>query len=153
MKYTIDGSTLTGIADAIRTQYGEDTPIAVSDMAEAILGISGGGGGEGQFNVATTMLMAEGNTLTFEHDLGTVPRFFIIFPTNLSDIVGNLTYKFVAGLGAYGVTSCVGTGNAAALRAVSATNTIAKDENTITYTVVSTTYKLAVGVEYSCIYW
>lgn len=45
-KYVIDSSTLTDIADAIRTQYGENTRIAVSDMAEAILGIEGGGGGD-----------------------------------------------------------------------------------------------------------
>lgn len=45
-KYIIDSSTLTDIADAIRTQYGENTRIAVSDMAEAILGIEGGGGGD-----------------------------------------------------------------------------------------------------------
>lgn len=41
MKYSIEGSTLTDIANAIREQYGEDSAIAVSDMAEAILGISG----------------------------------------------------------------------------------------------------------------
>lgn len=41
MFYKIEDITLIGIANAIREQYGEDSPIATTDMEEAILGISG----------------------------------------------------------------------------------------------------------------
>ncbi len=41
-KYTIDSTTLTGIADAIREKGGTADPIATSAMAEAILALKGG---------------------------------------------------------------------------------------------------------------
>ena len=41
-KYTIEDSTLTGIADAIREKMGTADPIATSAMAEAILALKGG---------------------------------------------------------------------------------------------------------------
>lgn len=42
-KYTIEGQTLTDIADAIRGQTGDENPIAVSDYAAQIASIQGGG--------------------------------------------------------------------------------------------------------------
>lgn len=65
-KYSIDGSTLTDIADAIRTQYGEDNPIAVSDMAEAILGISGEGGGGLPDNIELVEFVPTSNSDYYE---------------------------------------------------------------------------------------
>ena len=44
MKYSIDGSTLTDIADAIREKTGDTAALTAAAMAEAIAGISGGGG-------------------------------------------------------------------------------------------------------------
>lgn len=55
-KYTIEGQTLTDIADAIREQTGDENPIAVSDFASSIASISGGG----SVNYSTT-----------EHEVGT----------------------------------------------------------------------------------
>lgn len=77
-KYSIDSSTLTDIADAIRGKYGETDKIAVTDFAEAILGISGGGD-----------LVAETGDFTFsenlqdevyvEHSLEKVPQYIIVW--------------------------------------------------------------------------
>lgn len=41
-KYLVDGETLTDIADAIREQTGESSPIMLSDFAQQIAAISGG---------------------------------------------------------------------------------------------------------------
>lgn len=41
--YTIQESTLTDIADAIRSKKGTSAPIAVTDLADEIESISGGG--------------------------------------------------------------------------------------------------------------
>lgn len=98
-KYSIDGSTLTGIANAIREQYGEDTPIAVSDMEEAIREIEGGGGGEsvpfdvtfGDITPTSTINMANG--LTIDHQLGYVPNMFLLY----SDVYDKATlYELVS---------------------------------------------------------
>lgn len=43
MKYAIDETTLTGIADAIRGKTGGTDPILTEDMATQIEGITGGG--------------------------------------------------------------------------------------------------------------
>ena len=45
-KYSIEDTTLTGIADAIRGKTGGTDPVAVSDMAAQIEGIEVGGGGD-----------------------------------------------------------------------------------------------------------
>lgn len=44
-KYVIDSSTLTSIADAVRTKGGTTDPIVVSDIPTAIANIPSGGGG------------------------------------------------------------------------------------------------------------
>lgn len=44
MKYSIEGQTLTDIADAIREKTGDTAALTAAAMAEAIAGISGGGG-------------------------------------------------------------------------------------------------------------
>ena len=43
-KYIIDGSTLTGIADAIRAKKGTSAPVAVTDFASEVASIETGGG-------------------------------------------------------------------------------------------------------------
>ena len=43
IKYSIEDTTLTDIADAIRSKTGETSPIAVPEMAEKIKSIEGGG--------------------------------------------------------------------------------------------------------------
>lgn len=58
-KYVIDSSTLTSIADAVRTKGGTTAPIVVSDIPTAIANLPSGGGGG---------LTAE--DLTFSGDLG-----------------------------------------------------------------------------------
>ena len=45
-KYVIDSSTLTSIADAVRTKGGTTDPIVVSDIPTAIANIPSGGGGD-----------------------------------------------------------------------------------------------------------
>lgn len=78
--FTIKKSTLEGIANAIRGQYGETDKIAVSDFAEAISGIEGGGS-----EIPSNVYMAEfspiepTNVITFEHTLGKTPYFWGVF--------------------------------------------------------------------------
>ena len=93
MKYSIDSSTLIGIADAIRTQYGEDTPIAASDMAEAILGIEGGGGGSFLFETGTFTVLDGTQSPTVYHGLGKVPT-FLMFATNATARDGRMCGGF-----------------------------------------------------------
>ena len=45
-KYVIDSSTLTSIADAVRTKGGTTEPIVVSDIPTAITNLPSGGGGD-----------------------------------------------------------------------------------------------------------
>ena len=45
-KYVIDSSTLTSIADAVRTKGGTTDPIVVSDIPTAIANLPSGGGGD-----------------------------------------------------------------------------------------------------------
>lgn len=65
-KYSIQSSTLQGIADAIRTKKESEDPIAVSDFADEILSIQGGGA---LYPQATKTLIVDNtsltNTLTF----------------------------------------------------------------------------------------
>lgn len=80
-KYSIDSSTLTDIADAIRTQYGEASPIAVTDMAEAILGIEGGGGEANNIDMGDiTFTAASTDEVVIEHSLGEIPQYLFVFP-------------------------------------------------------------------------
>lgn len=132
-KYTIEGSTLTGIADAIRTQYGEDTPIAVSDMAEAILGIEGGGGGlpEG-WESGEIELLSDTNVLTIEHDAGR-GNYLLLLISNLP-----VTMKIIFAF--HGVSGSIVRSSAMAtfigrLNNVSVGNafTMTADSNTLTY--------------------
>ena len=52
-KYSIDGSTLTDIADAIRSKTGDTAALTAAAMAEAIASISGGGGLEYESGIWT----------------------------------------------------------------------------------------------------
>lgn len=84
-KYTIDSSTLTDIADAIRGQYGETDKIAVTDFAEAIANIEGGGGSNGlfyqEFQHVGSAINLNGEALLIPLDVDDV-EFLIIFPLN-----------------------------------------------------------------------
>lgn len=152
-RVSIDDGILTDVANAIREQYGEDERINPLDFAELISAIEGGGG-ESQFNITATTLATESQTLTFEHDLGRKPIFCAIIPTNASDIIGKLAYKFVGIMIGLTTIGFSGTGNAGQLRAVSSTaSKLDISEETIIFTNENSTYKNAVGVEYSCIYW
>lgn len=158
-KYTIEESTLTSIADAIRTQYDDDSPINPLDMAEAILGIeSGGSGGELPFGISYTTLSTTGSSLTFEHDLGEQPKMFAIVPVNVSAVANNINYCFCGTV--YSTTTNLmagyyATGATGALRAVSSSTgvTMEATDSTITVSITSTTYKMFGGIEYACLYW
>lgn len=154
-KYTIEDTTLTSIADAIRTQYDDDSPINPLDMAEAILGIEGGGGGDIPFGISYTTLASESQTLTFEHDLGRVPIFCAIFPTDASDIIGEVAYRFVGTMLLLNAIGFCATSNTKALRNVASTSnfTFSNTDEVIVLNNASATYKYATGIEYACVYW
>lgn len=78
MKYSIEGSTLTDIANAIREQYGEDSAIAVSDMAEAILGIEGSGSEDSSlpfdYEAVEKVLTINSDAILIENPRGVTPK-------------------------------------------------------------------------------
>ncbi|MBO7274901.1 MAG: leucine-rich repeat protein [Clostridia bacterium] len=63
MDYIIKDTTLGAIADSIRAKTGSSDPIAVSDMATQIEGITGGGGGGSVEGYATVTFMNGGEVL------------------------------------------------------------------------------------------
>jgi len=87
-RVTIDDGILTDVADAIRTQYQDDSPISPLDFAEAILGIEGGGGGgmpQG-FEYGEVELMDDiTDAITIEHNCGQIPNMFLIWTDGFLD--------------------------------------------------------------------
>lgn len=146
--FTIKESTLEGIANAIREKTEETGPIAVSGFAEAIRNIKGGSTID---NIATCTLTADGTVLTFEHNLGYTPSFCFVFLSNPMEIIGVEAYKFLSA--EYKLTAVGGTGSNKLYRSVSTTPVWVVDDQHIEMTNVNSTYKLAVGKEYSCLYW
>lgn len=100
-KYTIDSSTLTDIADAIRTQYDDDSPINPLDMAEAILGIEGGGGGEYSVYIeeGTAELISDNRNLVVNHSLPIKPILAYVtkpsnFVTGTNNVLGGAVFEY-----------------------------------------------------------
>lgn len=75
--YVIQGSTLGGIADAIRTKKGTSSLIAVTDLATEIASISGGGGAFSSGSV--TITSGTTDPVTVEHGLGVEPNCIFVF--------------------------------------------------------------------------
>lgn len=73
-RYSVEDTTLTNIADAIRSKTGESGVILVNEMAEKISGISSGGSGGGS--------MVETCTVRLSAEVG-----FLLSPVYPSDIV------------------------------------------------------------------
>lgn len=79
-EYLIQDSTLTEIADAIRSKNGKSEFISVKNMAQAISALSIGDGS------SKNIIMASGKatgstdkTITIQHNLNVVPDIFIIY--------------------------------------------------------------------------
>lgn len=90
MFYKIEDATLIGIANAIREQYGEDSPIATTDMEEAIRGIEGsGGGGSGEsilpfeYEMFDVVIPADADYLFVPNPRSEAPIFGLIFSYDL----------------------------------------------------------------------
>lgn len=126
----------------------------VEDYMQAVVNVEGGGW-DLPFGIASTTLASESQTLTFEHDLGRNPIFCVIFPTDASEIIGQLAYRFVSTTMSLSSVAAVTTSNAKALRNTSSSSawSFDLDDETITFNNTHSTYKFALGVEYSCIYW
>lgn len=74
-KYSIDSSTLTAIADAIREKGGTSDPILAEGMAAAIAAIEAGGGcAIGTITPADTSI----DVLEIDHNLGAIPEFVML---------------------------------------------------------------------------
>ena len=74
--YLIQDSTLTGIANAIRSKTGSSNPILVEDMADEISSISGGGGGGSPVTLTYTEIGnddSQTGTITFTGDYHDYP--------------------------------------------------------------------------------
>ena len=82
-KYTINDTTLTSIADAIRAKGGTSAALTPAQMAEAIAAIQAGGGGGGVEWITGTITMSSDKGVGgFEFDLselGAPPDLFIVF--------------------------------------------------------------------------
>ena len=94
-KYSIKTSTLTGIANAIRTKTGASSLIDAENMAAAIAAIPSGGGGG---NAESGTIVGSGN-----HNL-TIPvskqysHVAVLPPAIVGNSAGNVTYTTVAAL-------------------------------------------------------
>lgn len=87
-RVTIDDGILTDIADAIRTQYQDDSPISPLDFADAILEIDGGGGETLPFNMSSgeiELMSDEVDALTIEHNYGAIPNIILLWCDGFSD--------------------------------------------------------------------
>lgn len=77
-KYSIEGSTLTGIADAIRSKTGSSGIVKVEDMAVLIAAIETGGGSTDAMKSSTGTITIASNVLAtsknIEHGLGVTPK-------------------------------------------------------------------------------
>lgn len=74
-KYSIEDTTLTAIADAIREKGGTSDPILTEGMAAAIAAIEAGGGcAIGTIIPADTSIDA----LEIDHNLGAIPEFVML---------------------------------------------------------------------------
>ena len=87
-QFIINDSTLTAIANAIRTKKGTSSPIAVSDFATEIASISGGGGAFA--NGTVTITSGTTDPVTVEHGLGVSPNCIFVFSD--ARIAGNVEY-------------------------------------------------------------
>ena len=78
--YTIKESTLTGMANALRSGLGDIGPIKGDELEARTLEVVGmiGSGGGGTLVGATGEFVATGTTMTVNHNLGTVPVFFLV---------------------------------------------------------------------------
>lgn len=79
MEYLIRDDTLSDIASAIKEKTGSSAPIKVSDFAEAIMGISGGGELPPNVFVTEFSPAEPTNVVTIEHTLGKTPYFWGVF--------------------------------------------------------------------------
>ena len=61
-RYSVEDTTLTNIADAIREKTGESGAILVNEMAEKISGISSGGTGNGDDLILNEVTITNDNT-------------------------------------------------------------------------------------------
>lgn len=87
VNYTIKGSTLTGIAEAIRSKTGGNDPIKVADMAAQIAAIVAGGSDKTPVLVKDSF-EATAKSQTITHTLGVVPDVAILFMTNTTSSSG-----------------------------------------------------------------
>lgn len=92
---SIEENTLTGIADAIRTQLGTSDDIRTVDMKEKILSIVSGGGDVygidgGEFSVTENTVLAN---YTFHHNLKEVPVVILVYADDYNKFPNNADTK------------------------------------------------------------
>ena len=81
-KYTINDTTLTGIADAIRAKGGTTAALTPAQMAEAIAAIEAGGGGGGYKTGTFTLAEFRGlrnNVYVIDHGLNSMPSYIFVY--------------------------------------------------------------------------
>lgn len=87
MRVSIDDGILTGIADAIRGQYGETEPISPLDFAELIEAIEGGGSGGLPFSLEYGEInpLSDSENLTIDYTLGKIPQIVLVWKDDEAD--------------------------------------------------------------------
>lgn len=121
-KYSIDGQTLTDIADAIREKTGDTAALTAAAMAEAIASISGGGGGLEYESGEWSGNGQNKANIPFTNQHDTPPTLFCVAPveelqnnepvmvayTYVADVVG--THVSYSGNSYYGIVTYPGIG-------------------------------------------
>lgn len=79
-KYTINDTTLTSIADAIRAKGGTTAALTPAQMAEAIAAIQAGGGGykTGTFTLAEFRKL-KNDSYVIDHGLNSMPSYIFVY--------------------------------------------------------------------------
>lgn len=114
---------LTAIADAIRTKTGGTDPLTLVGMAEAIAGISSGGGSGLDYDMGEFVLENDNNATTainINHNLGDSPEFILVWTddyvgvtnpdTQYATCLGFVWMKNIMGLDNWLTTSVKGEG-------------------------------------------
>ena len=96
-KYSIEDSTLTGIADAIREKNGTTENISPTDMAAAILAISSGDGGGLKYEIGQFTVASDTQSTTVHHNLGETPYFMMVWTDHWAGLTADTPSNYTTG--------------------------------------------------------
>jgi hypothetical protein len=161
-EYLIQDSTLTAIADAVRSKTGDTGLIPVGEMAAKIGALAVGGGANGTWVFNTGSFVASADSHTIDHGLGIVPDVVAVWATSIISATTGLVHTMsfsaaaIEAMGnAYACNSCSPnayvTSNKGIETSIISKYGYARDATATQFTVGGSTIKLQSSVEYTWI--